>query len=46
MAFKDQPKWQRPIDRIAAALGVRVDPALGVNEETVHLLEHDPHPMK
>ena len=36
------PKWRRPIDPVVAeALGVRVDPALGVDTDTAYLLELD-----
>jgi len=41
-----QPKWLRPIDPlVAAGLPIRIDPRLGVDDDTVYRLQRDAEPL-
>jgi hypothetical protein len=41
-----QPKWLRPIDPlVAAGLPIRIDPQLGVDDDTVYRLQRDAEPL-
>jgi hypothetical protein len=41
-----QPKWLRPIDPlVTAGLPIRIDPRLGVDDDTVYRLQRDAEPM-
>jgi hypothetical protein len=41
-----QPKWLRPIDPlIAASLPIRIDPRLGVDDDTAYRLQRDAEPL-
>ena len=42
----DQPKWLRPIDPLmAASLPIRIDPRLGVDDDTAYRLQRDAEPL-
>ncbi len=46
VAADREPKWLRPIEpAVAEALGVKIDPALAIEERTAYLLEQDSQPM-
>ena len=41
-----QPKWLRPIDPLlAAGLPIRIDPRLGVDDDTAYRLQRDAEPL-
>jgi hypothetical protein len=41
-----QPKWLRPIDPlVAASLPIRIDPPLGVDDDTARRLQIDAEPV-
>ena len=41
-----QPKWLRPIDPlVAAGLPIRIDPRLGVDDDTAYRLQRDAEPL-
>ena len=45
MKLTPQPKWLRPVDPLAAAsLPIRIDPRLGVDDDTAHRLQRDAEP--